>query len=95
MTHTPGPWTPHGASVAKEGRNSEYTLATVTAHIPEEEGYATARLIAAAPDLLEALRALFQHCAMVHKHWGDNNNVQEADKAIAQAHAAIAKAAGE
>jgi hypothetical protein len=49
----------------------------------------------AAPDLLAACEALFEHCAMVHKYWGDNGNQREADAAIAAAKAAIAKARGE
>lgn len=53
-----------------------------------------ARLIAAAPDLLEALGGLFEQCAMVHKHWGENSNTKQADDAIAFAQAAIAKAEG-
>ena len=47
-----------------------------------------------AGELLEALKGLFEHCAMVHKHWGDNSNQKEADAAINTANAAIAKAEG-
>jgi hypothetical protein len=50
---------------------------------------ANARLLAAA---LEALKSLFEHCAMVHMHWGENSNQKEADAAIAAARAVIAKA---
>lgn len=53
-----------------------------------------AHLIAAAPDLLEALTGLFEHCAMIHKQWGDGDNTREADAAIKTARAAIAKAEG-
>jgi hypothetical protein len=42
--------------------------------------------------MLEALKSLFEHCAMVHKHWGENSNQREANAAIAAAHAVIAKA---
>jgi len=45
-----------------------------------------------APDLLEATKSLFEHCVMVHKHWGDGGNQKEAHAAIAAARAAIAKA---
>jgi hypothetical protein len=44
--------------------------------------------------LLEALEGLFEHCEMVHKHWGEGCNQREADTAIAKARAAIAKATG-
>ena len=47
-----------------------------------------------APELLEALKGLFEHCAMVHNQWGDNSNQKEADNAIKAARAAISKAEG-
>ena len=47
------------------------------------------------PTLLDALNGLFEHCAMVHKHWGDGNNQKEANAAIEAARAAIAAATGE
>jgi hypothetical protein len=55
---------------------------------------ANARLICACPDMLEALKGLFEHCAMVHKHWGDGDNTKEANTAIKKAEAAIKKAEG-
>jgi hypothetical protein len=56
-----------------------------------DEMLANARLIAAAPDLLDALKGLFEHCVMVRRVWGDQ---KEADAAIAAGKAAIAKAEG-
>jgi hypothetical protein len=53
-----------------------------------------ARMMAAAPDMLAAIEGLFEHCAMVHKRWGEGHNQREADAAIKAAHAAIAKARG-
>ena len=39
--------------------------------------------------LLRALKGLFEHCAMVHKHWGDNSNQKEASEAITYAEAVM------
>ena len=69
---------------------------------------ADANFIAAAPEtvaerdrlreinveLIAALEGLFEHCAMIHKHWGDKGNSQAADAAQNAARAAIAKAEG-
>ena len=57
MKHTPGPWDVCG-DVDITGPQGEFVA---TAHVPGSEvgtarEYANARLIAAAPDLLEALR---------------------------------------
>jgi hypothetical protein len=45
-------------------------------------------------DLLAALQGLFEHCVMVHKHWGDGCNRKQAKAAEDFALAAIAKAQG-
>jgi hypothetical protein len=57
-------------------------------------GEVNARLIAAAPEMLAALEAIFRECALVHKYWGDGSNTREADAAIAAATGAIVKAGG-
>lgn len=47
-------------------------------------------------ELLSALEGIFEHCALIHKHWGEGCNAKEAKAAEAKAHAAIANAkAGE
>ena len=51
-------------------------------------------LHSAASDMLEALKGLFEHCAMVHKHWGDGDNTKQADAAIKAGEAAIRTAEG-
>jgi len=51
-------------------------------------------LHAAAPKLFEALKALYENCAMVHKRWGINCNQHEADAAIAAGLAAIQEVEG-
>lgn len=43
-------------------------------------------------DMVAALEALFKHCAMIHKHWGDGSNQKEADAAIKAATAILKKA---
>lgn len=42
-------------------------------------------------ELRDALAGLFEHCAMVHKHWGEGCNQREADAAIAAGLALLAK----
>jgi hypothetical protein len=50
-----------------------------------------ATLFCAAPDMQKALEGLFEHCAMVHRFWGDNSNNREADAAIKAAQVALDK----
>lgn len=82
--HTQGPW------VAALDRNSrpivrgpgKWQIADGW-HTPDGNGWANARLIAAAPDLLEALVAVLNYCVD-----------DEGQPTIATARAAIAKATG-
>lgn len=53
--HTPGPWTKSG-SVIRSIASSERKVAEV--RVIDDEGQANANLIAAAPDLLEALETI-------------------------------------
>ncbi len=46
-------------------------------------------------ELLEAMQGLFEHCAMIHKNWGDGSNAREAQEAIDRAKHAIASATGQ
>jgi hypothetical protein len=87
--HTPGPWhyfeTEDGRCRVKP-LNGKYIVAECSAMEPQcEEQGSNARLIAAAPDLLEALRRLL-----------DSGDVRDAAEkgALAAARAAIAKAEG-
>ena len=85
--HTPGPWGLDGNLI--EGPDGE-RVACITAYsrrTPKQK--ANARLIAAAPELLEALRGLLNA--------PDPDEVEDATprfRAVMKAHAAIAKATG-
>ena len=91
MKHTPGPWE-YKFDMAGHDVRAKSKLIAALGVLPEitQNGH----LIAAAPDMLEALKGLFEHCAMVHKHWGDGDNTKQADAAIKAGEAAIAKAEG-
>ena len=39
--------------------------------------------------LVAALEGLFEHCAMIHKHWGDGANAKQANEAITAAQEAL------
>lgn len=100
---TPGPWNypehPKGVSTliyAELGGNPEaFPVASATYGVPDEERKANARLIAAAPDLLEALRKYelpidINNIALSCIEFGS-----EAVERELQRRAAIAKATGE
>jgi hypothetical protein len=87
--HTPGPWTQKGGVHVTndyvKGPDDEL-IAAVYAPYPS----ANARLIAAAPDLLEALRDLMEIATWV----GSGNQMYQIDvnEALRKANAALAKA---
>ena len=89
--HTPGPWTYNLTtgvvrSLAEDFPNCRQPVICDLRHWPHEDTTyihpANARLIAAAPDLLEALQAVLANCM-------DSKGLADAYK---QARAAIAKA---
>jgi len=97
--HTPGPWGDvHGIIQA----TNKYIIARIDApiHLHNETTEANARLIAAAPDLLAALRAVIPALIILGDHIGNEfkgGNGQPAfDRCalIGAARAAIAKAEG-
>lgn len=94
-TVQPGPWSGIKGPHVMIGPADAVTSIAAAFGQTEDEQRANARLIAAAPELLGALAALFEHCAMVHKHWGDGNNLKEADAAIRDARALLARVQGE
>lgn len=99
--YTPGPWLVGELYKGKICINTDrqWPGSIMLAKVHEGEGIgeqqANARLIAAAPELHDVLTALFEHCAMVHKHWGDGNNSQQADAAIEQGRALLARIGGQ
>ncbi len=91
--HTPGPWIVDSGAV--------YTTHSIPiAKMDREQGNGTlpverdnnAHLIAAAPEMLDALKGLFEHCTMIHKYWGEISNVKEGNEAIDAAKSVIARA---
>lgn len=90
--HTPGPWKTGICQVTKDFLKGRLTEAVVT--LNDEvicitgEGDANARLIAAAPELLEALQALVRGVF-------DGPDDSDAAMLITKARAAITKATGE
>ena len=86
MTHTPGPWSSFGIYVTTEAGD---TLARAEySHCSLPEARANARVMAAAPDLLEALKALRDGA------YGNPSMPEENARIDAMADAAIAKAEG-
>lgn len=82
-THTPGPLKTNGSTLVGDG----YNIGSVNAH-RTNEGMCNARLIAAAPDLLEALQRYYS------TDWQHRYEDSETTKTRAMARAAIAKATG-
>jgi hypothetical protein len=94
--HTPGPWVyfykhkydEHHVSVPAPGRS--FKLALFDNGCQSENAEADARLIAAAPDLMDALKALLSLDDDHQRGSGDEDVCQE----VRMARAAIAKATG-
>jgi hypothetical protein len=99
--HTPGPWESHGCAIYteetwQEGKRAGGALVGSTFYdrsdpdsdaIPSDEQIANARLIAAAPEMLEALEALAEY-------WQHGTPVHPGALVAREAQAAIAKAKG-
>lgn len=90
--HTPGPWTVDGPTTNQIVWSDQDNRVCFLAHsngLNDERDKANGRLIAAAPDMLEALKtcrdALMSRCSIHDK---------TADGAIGEAWAAIEKATG-
>ena len=92
--HSPGTWIVDGYTPLKIWSDEKGGSALICTLTKRPSMEANARLIASAPDILSALKQLFEHCAMTHKYWGEGSNAKEAQSAIDAARAAIAKAGG-
>ena len=91
--HTPTPWdlqTLRVSLVPVMIRVNGYTKETAAANAAF-----IVRACNSHAQLLDALNGLFEHCAMVHKCWGDGDNTKEAAAAIKAGEAAIASATKE
>jgi uncharacterized protein YggU (UPF0235/DUF167 family) len=82
--HTPGPWTVNGFGGSFEVLCRTRDGVAVSATEPPKDGIANARLIAAAPDLLEAL-SQFVRAVKFTSGVSLEFATQEAEKAIAKA----------
>jgi len=95
MSHTPGPW---HISNGVQIRSTKHQIAKVWM-MRNGEGNDNARLIAAAPDLLEALKEIADHHESQRELWSSEENA-DADQAEYHedrrnfALASIAKATG-
>lgn len=95
--HTPGPWECSwgysGPIITADAANNSKRIATVRVFFPDfsEEDTANARLIAAAPDLLAALKWALSNINCEPFEWSDEENSNAHEAALA----AIAKARGE
>ena len=89
MKHTPGNWTIHwnGKSSA-EVHGPRYEIALLNGYVSEEELEANVQLIAAAPDLLEALNRCRRTIKVMYEiapNYHLEGALKEAEAAIVQA----------
>jgi hypothetical protein len=112
QSHTPGPWQikPSNNEITNvdHGRLPFAIVAGYSLIGATYENGKDARLIAAAPDLLEALQEVVKLANQAHDHWDNDRDAKVGkillalsghmpryDKRIDAIHAAIAKATGE
>jgi hypothetical protein len=88
-THTPGPWLYEPETETIRSVKENYWLASMESFEGEVSNEANARLIASAPELLEALRGTMKALSrMIDKHDPDSIEAEW----IGEAHEAITKA---
>ena len=88
--HTPGPWVTKGPHIMEAGPSFNWVASVQVSNMPEWE--ANARLIAAAPELLEALQDLAEEAA--RSVYPQPDKPDSAWAKLVRARAAIAKATG-
>ena len=92
--YTPGPWHEHSVELYIVcGANGQAVADTEADSIDQDERFANARLIAAAPDLLEALIDTLDFLERHSNRW-DGVNGKHPQVVVTAARAAIAKATG-
>ena len=87
MSHTPGPWQQNGSHIYgpdANNANHHWPVCQMWYHGKPSDD-ANARLIAAAPDLLEALRDVLKHGGESADEWIDVRYYRKAQLAIAKA----------
>lgn len=99
--HTPGPWLATGwentvVNIPDTHHGGHLTICVYPAsgQAPRSEAVANARLIAAAPDMLEALKAIAEACEANADSAMGEGWIKAHEKFGAFAHAALAKATG-
>jgi hypothetical protein len=60
----------------------------------EEHSELIVRAVNSFEAMRDALKALYEHCEMVHRHWGENYNREQAEAARKAGRAALALAEG-
>ncbi|MHC3750731.1 hypothetical protein ACYKDZ_17825 [Stutzerimonas stutzeri] len=96
--HTPGPWLVEGRTVyaLNDDGYNRFSALVQDAHTPGDELEANARLIAAAPDLLEAAELALEVAeGWIHDQLDGTGIAGEALGKLDSVRAAIAKARGE
>lgn len=99
MKHTPGPWRIDPIKAHANGNRRIMAEQCTTVAVVPEHLAADARLIAAAPDLLEALKDLLDEAEWLRREYShdrerDGWDALEEDPCFTVARAAIAKATG-
>ena len=89
QTHTPGPWTVN--SLTRIEGPAYGLIASVRGSLDKERTHANARLIAAAPDMLNTLRDVLE---ILQDSWGDEQLAAGDDQAANLIMAQLARIEG-